>query len=132
MSKHTQTGIGRGKNPKSRANLAPPFDGSKAGPGRPPMPPDIKDAIKETKAILKNLSPFAAMRLGQLAGSAFGNIAVAASRAILEKTVPTLEEVTNHDDRPLQQFSDEQLAKKLDELNAGRASHTNGNGASAQ
>lgn len=79
-------------NPKQLANLRPPFDGSKAGPGRPPIPEEIKQQRREALEILKEASPYAAARLFELARSPFGDIAIRACTAILSKTTPNLEE----------------------------------------
>lgn len=44
MKATKKTRNGRGQNPKSMANLRPPFDGSKPGPGRKKDSPEAKAA----------------------------------------------------------------------------------------
>lgn len=119
--------MGRGNNPRSRANLAPLFDGSKPGPGRPPLAADVKEA----RQILKDAAPAMAKRIQQLANHKDPDIAIKAIKVGLDKILPNLEEVENFEHRPLQQFSDEQLDRKLADIRSGRNGHSSGNGAQA-
>lgn len=72
-----------------------------------------------------------AKRIEELSHHKDPDIAIKAIKVGLDKILPNLEEVENFEHRPLQHFSDEQLAAKLDELNASGTSHSNGNGAQA-
>lgn len=99
-----------------------------AGPGRPRIPADVREA----RQILKDAAPGMAKRIEELSHHRDPDIAIKAIKVGLDKILPNLEEVENFEHRPLQQFSDEQLAAKLAELNAGGTSHSNGNGASSK
>lgn len=130
------TGVGRGKNPRSKANLAPQFDGSKAGPGRKPIPPEVKAERKEARQILKEAAPAMAARIAELAIlSNDPDIAIKACKVGLDKVLPNLEEVDNKNANPYsgQHPSVLDAAKKLVEgaIAGASAPHTNGNGTSA-
>lgn len=101
-------------------------------PGRPRLPESVKTERKALKEMLHAIAPAAIRTLDMSLGSDDEKNRLRASEIILSHTVPKLEEVETHDDRPLQQFSDEQLAAKLAELNASAPGHSDGTGKAAQ
>lgn len=109
------------RNPNSLANLRPPFNGQ-PGPGRPPLPPEVKAERKEAREILKNAAPRFAQRIVELSESRDDHTAIAALKVGLDKVLPNLEEVENFEHRPLQQLTDEQIDAKLAEINTRRTS----------
>lgn len=72
-----------------------------------------------------------AKRIQELSNHRDPDIAIKAIKVGLDKVLPNLEEVETHDDRPFQQFTDEQLERKIAEYNASSNGHSNGNGAAA-
>jgi hypothetical protein len=118
------------KNGRHFTKIGPRFGREKPaipGPGRPRTPADVKEA----RQILKDAAPGMAKRIQELAHHRDPDIAIKAIKVGLDKVLPNLEEVETHDDRPLQQFTDEQLERKLAQINASTNGHSNGNGAPA-
>ena len=120
------------KKPRKRGPLFGIERSIPKSPGRPRIPPEVKAERKEARQILKELAPGMAARIAELAHHEDPDISIKACKVGLDKILPNLEEVETHDDRPLQQFSDEHLTQRLAELNARASSHSDGIGAPAK
>lgn len=119
------------RNPNSLANLRPPFDGSKPGPGRPPIPFDIKQERKKIQEAIVKATPRAVARLQDALGSRDERNAIRASEVLLSHSIPKLDEgVITLEHTPLTNLSDNTVTEILTNAIAGAtpiAKH-NGNG----
>lgn len=98
---------GNGQEPKKNGrdwSKAPRFGIEKpaiAGPGRPPLSPEVKLERKQLREMLEKIAPHAIETLAKAMKSSNPKNAIRAAEIALSHTVPKLGEVETHDDRPL-------------------------------